>query len=720
MPKLPEPLDRRLLWVLVILCLATFAALAPHLVYPDLNLDYPFVDGDSHDWIANGLFLAGHDVRYSGRPPLLPLMLALLDRLGLLRWWPVLGLSFFLATVAGFYTLAARLFPPAAAFAAALLLLADSSLQGLALDVMADVPASCLLLWSARAFLTARGSGEGALGASAAGDPAAAAGRDRAGAAERPRRYVWSGLLAGLSALTQPMGLLLPLAAGATLAARRRRDLATWWPWMGAALVIGCEGVWMAVGRLGFASRGDSLKDPWRLFGFHLSAVRFYLWSLVSLLGMPACLLLAAGIVLAGRRAWRGRDPEQAAASLFFLLLFLSLLGFVVFCYLWEAKRFLVYAAWPAGLLIAAALSPLARTTGPRVRLGVSRGSDEQRAPRRTATAAAAGGRRPRHPLLFVAVSALAIGGAALPLPQPARDATWAAVSPLPPLAAHLVIDTGPAGAVGDDAGDRGNRQDRGDRKDREGRGEGAHGPALSSSSPPLPVIPLAPADLARWSTFGRAASAWAQRPSPVPQRPSPALFAAADSAIYLFDRPEDGGGRYRTLTRLSNALRKPVRFVPRDTLASYWRLLTVSPLARITPDYDIYRVTLPGIAGTWLLVTPGDRPLDPRLLRRTQPAAHAAGLARAAAEARAIAAWIGRGYAYVALFPSAADSDPADLYLLFLLRSTELYVIEPRDAAAARTLLARSAVESERQFGSARVLATRVRGQRTVVITFG
>ena len=89
----PAALDRRLRWLLAALCLAAFAALAPHLVYPDLNLDYPFVDGDSHDWIANGLRFAGSDVRYSGRPPLLPLALALLDRLGLLRWWPLAGLA---------------------------------------------------------------------------------------------------------------------------------------------------------------------------------------------------------------------------------------------------------------------------------------------------------------------------------------------------------------------------------------------------------------------------------------------------------------------------------------------------------------------------------------------------------------------------------------------------------------------------------------------------
>jgi 4-amino-4-deoxy-L-arabinose transferase-like glycosyltransferase len=679
-----EPLARRLLWVLVALCLAAFAALAPHLVYPDLNLDYPFVDGDSHDWIANGLFIAGHDVRYSGRPPLLPLALALLDRLGLLPWWPVLGLALFLATVVAFYTLAARLFPAAAAFAAALLLLADYSLQGLALDLMADVPASCLLLWSARAFLLARAAGaSGSAGASRADLPGDGesvgrteeAARDAADVS-RPRRYVWSGLLAGLSALTQPMALLLPLAAGVTLAARRRRDLATRWPWIGAALAFGCTGLWMAVRRIAFASHGDVLLNHRRLLGFHLSAVLFYAGSLASLLGIPACLLLAAGIVLAGFRAWRGRDPEQAAASLFNLLLFAGLLGFVVFFYLWDAKRLVVYAVWPAGLLIAEALSPLARM------------------------------KRLAGRLCFMTVSALAIGGAALPLPEPAHDATWATVSPLPPLAAHLDISAGPAAPARVHAG---------------ARSDGDRRASLPSPSPPPSVTPLAPADLVHWSTFGRAAGAWAARPRPEIRRPGPALFTAADSALYLYDKPEDGGGRYRTITRLSNALRKPVRFVPRATLAPYWRQLEVSPLAQIAPDYDVYRVKLPGLAASWLLVTPGDRPLDPQLPR---PAAGAStpdpGLAPAAAEAKAIAAWVGRGNAYVALFPSPNGSDPADLYLLFLLRSTELYVIEPSAAAATWSLLAMSPVESERRFGSARVLATRVRGQRTAVILIG
>ncbi len=646
------------LLVLAALCLAVLAGLAPRLLYPDLNLDYPFVDGDSHDWIANGLRFAGYDVRYSGRPPLLPLALALLERLGALRWWPILGLACFLATVIGFYALAARGVPPAAAFAAALVLLGSYSVQGLALDLMADLPASCLILWSAAAFLTAD---------------------------ERPRRYAWSGLLSGLASLTQPVGLLVVPAAGATLWLRRRRDLATRWPWIGAALAATCQGAWILVRRHGFAALGDSLKDSWAFFGFHLSAIRFYLFALLSLLGLPACLLLAAGMAAAGWTAWRGREPEKAAAGLFSLLLFTALVGFIVFFYRWEAKRLVVYAVWPAGLLIAAALAPLARMKGPAGRT------------------------------CFAAAAVLAVGGAALPLPEPARDATWAALSPLPPLAIHQALAGGPVPAPAAAAAGS-------------GQGTGAP-PATGAAATPVAIVAPRPADLVRWSTFGRAAAAWEARPRGGPPRPAPGRFAAADSALYLYDRPDDGGGRYRTITRLSNALRKPVRFVPRSALAPYWELLAVSPPERLTPDYLVYRVQPRGLAGSWLVVTPGDRPLESRVPGSTAGAAApsnaaAAGAARpsnaATAEAAAIAAWIGRGYAYVALFPRPAGADPAEMYVLLLLRSTEVYVVEPPDAPATRALLARSPVESKRRFGTATVLATRVRGQRTAVITFG
>ena len=116
------PLPRRDPFLLALMLLALLQAgfLAAQLVYPDLNLDYPFMDGDSHDWIANGLGMAGYDVRSSGRAPLLPMMVAALERVSALSWLPVLLQILFHGTVLAFYTLAARLFSRPAAFAAAL------------------------------------------------------------------------------------------------------------------------------------------------------------------------------------------------------------------------------------------------------------------------------------------------------------------------------------------------------------------------------------------------------------------------------------------------------------------------------------------------------------------------------------------------------------------------------------------------------------------------
>src|SRR5688572_5277265 len=78
------------LWILVLAVLLHLGLTVPRLVYPDLNLDYPFLDGDSHDWIAHALHFEGYDVRASGRSPLLPLTLAVLDRVSAESWLPVL------------------------------------------------------------------------------------------------------------------------------------------------------------------------------------------------------------------------------------------------------------------------------------------------------------------------------------------------------------------------------------------------------------------------------------------------------------------------------------------------------------------------------------------------------------------------------------------------------------------------------------------------------
>lgn len=310
-----------LLGCLGLLAVLQAVALAAPLVYPDLNLDYPFMGGDSWDWIANGLRLAGHDVRWSGRAPLLPMAIALLERAGVLSWLPVLLVALFHGTVLAFYPLAARLTSRSAAFAAALALMVCHPLLGLSLEVMADVPASCLLFLAARSFLLAR---------------------------EETWRYRGAGLLGGLSALTQPIGLVLALPAALTLALQRREHLRSRALWTGAALFAALPGLWMAFRPAG--GEADIPSRQWDLLSLHFGSVPFYAQALLSLLGAPACAALAAGLWIAVRRR-----------EVFVVALFAALAGFFVFLYTWEAERFLAYPVWMAGLLIAMALAKLPR-----------------------------------------------------------------------------------------------------------------------------------------------------------------------------------------------------------------------------------------------------------------------------------------------------------------------------------------------------------------------
>jgi hypothetical protein len=371
MPTAPEtvPFRRdRLGLALLGLCLLHLALLCPALVYPDLNLDYPFQDGDSPEWIAAGLHLAGHDVRDPGRLPLLPLAIALLDRLSALPWLPVVLQVLFHGTILAFYRLAARQAPRRAAFVVALALLLSHSLHGMSLQMMADVPASCLLFLAGRAFVL--------------------------------RRYPASGFLGGLSALTQAAGLLAAIPAALTVLLHRRRDLRSVGLWIGLSLFIGLQGLWILT-----RATGRMAPRQWDLIHPNLGSLPFYLYSLASLLGLPGVLLLAAGLAL-------GIQAARRDESRFFWLMLLAIVAvfFVVF-YDFDAKRFLVYLIWPAGLFVADALGRL------------------------------------RARSAFGAAAVLLVVGSALPLPGPGSDPSWIGLWPVPTVYLHAPMVAGPAGS---------------------------------------------------------------------------------------------------------------------------------------------------------------------------------------------------------------------------------------------------------------------------------
>lgn len=293
------------------------------LVVPDFALDYPFLEVDAYDWILNGLYLAGEDVRYTARPPLVPLLIAALDRLSLLEVFPVLVQAIVHLTILALYRLLRTLYgvPVALLVTAAWLLNASWRFQ--TFSAWADVVAACLLTASAICF-------------------------HRAGT--RPRAYVLAGLLGGLSAVAQQLALLLPLPVLLGLAAGRRADLRSRPFWIGVALFLAPTALWTAVKLFAFGTGGDVVLRHWSLLRFHVDTLGADLYDWVAFLGLPAALAWSAGVALLARGA--RRDPWKA----FLLSLLAVVFLFFVFFYDWTAERFLVYGFLLSAVPVAEAL----------------------------------------------------------------------------------------------------------------------------------------------------------------------------------------------------------------------------------------------------------------------------------------------------------------------------------------------------------------------------
>lgn len=601
-------------WILAALAALWIGLSLPALIYPDLNLDYPFVDGDSHDWIANGLKLQGEDVRYSGRSPVLPVLVAGLDAAGWLPLLPALLLLLFGGTLIAFYRTAAALTTPGAAFAVGLALLFGHALTGLSRQLMADLPASCLLFFALREGL--------------------AAGKD-------PRRHVSAGVLAALSALTQKAALLWPLPVVMTALVADRRSLQSRWLWLGLLAFALPQAGWVALRESLFA---PELAAQWRFLSPHADAVPFYLWSAAALTGWPACLLLALGAAAALRggldRAW-----------IWVLSLFLILVGFFFFLYDYNALRFLVHALWPAALLVARGLASL-----------------------------------PRRFLGFGLASAAMVAVAALPTPDEGQHGAWVPLWPVPPLLLEAAMPVGNDGS-----------------------------PRLDTSH--LELLAPSAGEVAGWSQWARLRTArreWTER-----QEGSPRLGArrwpGEGRVFFLYERPQDGGGRYRVYTRLGNALLRRVQFVPAEAFLRHRQLLGAEKLGKIDRGLQAWRLWIAGLPGPHLAVTLNEDSWLASLPRNPEAREDAVALGRALALQRLV-----EPSRFAGIFTAATEADAAELYLLFLLDRPDLYVFTGEDRAGAGPGLAGSPVLSRHLLGNVEVRKTEIFDLPAALVGFG
>ncbi len=288
--------------------------LAPHLLYPDLNWNYPFPGGDGLDWLANGLALAGEPVRYTGRAPLLPAVLAVLHRAGALPLFPLLHQAVVAALAWAVYRLLRAPCGRGPALALAVVTLLAHAWRASALEIMVEPFAVLLLTLACAAFLSA-------------------------GAA--PHRYRAAGLWGGLGALAQPIVGLAALPAMAIVLARRRPHLRASALWSGAALCVAAPALWLGVGPPGAGAAGIVGTRQLALLVPQVEGLRFYGGALIALVGWSG--LAVALFALARLR----REDTRFAVGLA-----LTFGGFFILFYDYRAERFLLYL-WPAWAVLA-------------------------------------------------------------------------------------------------------------------------------------------------------------------------------------------------------------------------------------------------------------------------------------------------------------------------------------------------------------------------------
>ena len=279
----------------------------------DLNWCYPYLSSDSYDWINNGLFWAGVPFVPSFRPPGLPLVIALLVKLGALSWLPVLNFVALGATSVLLFHLLRRRFDSFVSALTAWVFYANDFSRDLAKYVLAEVYATPLLVLAALLFLLA---------------------------GRRPGLYVPFGLVLASSFLFHYAAL--PAAVGFAIAVlfRRRGHLRLRPLWVGAAAAVLVAGGWVLARALHYRSHPAALPHVQEaLVSFVPGNIRFYALAGTALLGLAALPIYAVGALRMLEPGTKDEDDFRAAC----IAPLAGLSAFFFVFYDWIDKRFLFY-----------------------------------------------------------------------------------------------------------------------------------------------------------------------------------------------------------------------------------------------------------------------------------------------------------------------------------------------------------------------------------------
>ncbi len=314
--------------LLASLATAGAAPVLRRLFVPDLNWCYPFMTPDSYDWIANGLSLAGVPVGSTWRPPGLPLVIAILWKIGALSVLPAVNYFVLAATTAALYRLLRERFPPGSSALAAWIFFTNDYVQDLTKYVMAEIYCTFFLVLAARAFYLA---------------------------AREPRRYRWFGLWLGMGFIFHHAALIAGVGFVIALFVTRREHLGRRELWQ--ALVVSCfiAGTWLLARWIHYRRAGGLRHLQEELVRFSPENIRFYTIAGAALLGLALLPLYAAGFL----RTVGGNARTDRAFRATELGPLLSLALFWVLLYDWADKRFLYYLFPFCACLLAEGLSAL-------------------------------------------------------------------------------------------------------------------------------------------------------------------------------------------------------------------------------------------------------------------------------------------------------------------------------------------------------------------------
>ena len=225
------------------------------LIYPDLNLFYPFTGTDSFDWIANGLYYSGKsEVFFSFRPPAIPLLVAFLEKINILNWLPAINQAILFFFYFFIYKTLRLFFTKTTALLTVILLFFNFFLHNYSLYLLADLYATLFIFAGYYYYLKSK---------------------------YNPKNYIWASFLWTVSFFIQYAFVFVLPAIIINFLLKRKKDILNKKLIVAAIIPIVSIITFFLFKKLIFGDFLYSSVTHVGLINFHLDGIFFYLTHLV-------------------------------------------------------------------------------------------------------------------------------------------------------------------------------------------------------------------------------------------------------------------------------------------------------------------------------------------------------------------------------------------------------------------------------------------------------